>query len=146
MLEEKSMNKTTRLGVLTAMLFALVVLLAAPATSLAQGRGRGHGNGRGPDLNKKQAKFINGHDARNGRWDGRGPSRRVSVLRNGVLLPRGVRVRNRNRDFDKNDLLRRQRRIRLHNRVFDDNDNLRIRNDRARLRLAQRRAWVRRNR
>jgi len=131
----------TKLGILTAMLFALIVLLAAPATSLAQGRG----HGRGPDLDKKRAKFINGHDARNGRWDGRGPVRSRSVLRNGVLFPRSVRVRNRNRDFDNDDLLRRQRRVRLHNRVFD-NDNLRIRNDRARLRLAQRRAWLRRNR
>ncbi len=131
----------TKLSILTAMLFALIVLLASPATSLAQGHGRGHG--RGPDLDKKRAKFINGHDARDGRWDGRGPVRRASVLRNGVLLPRAVRVRNRNHDFDNDDLLRRQRRVR--NRTFD-NDNLRIRNERARLRLAQRRAWVRRNR
>ncbi len=133
----------TKLSILTAMLFALIVLLASPATSLAQGHGRGHGNGRGPDLEKKRAKFINGHDARDGRWDGRGPVSRASVLRNGVLLPRAVRVRNRNHDFDNDDLLRRQRRVR--NRTFD-NDNLRIRNERARLRLAQRRAWVRRNR
>ncbi|HEY3025048.1 MAG TPA: hypothetical protein VGJ55_02730 [Pyrinomonadaceae bacterium] len=137
------MNKTTRLGILTAMLFALIVVCAAPATSLAQGRGRGHG--RGPDLDKKRAKFINGHDARDGRWDGRGPVRSRSVLRNGVLLPQSVRVRNRNRDFDNDDLLRRQRRIRHRNRDFD-NDNLRIRNERARLRLAQRRVWLRRNR
>ena len=112
----------TKLSILTAMLFALIVLLASPATSLAQGRGRGHGNGRGPDLNKKQAKFINGHDARNGRWDGRGPVRRASVLRNGVLVPRGVRVRNRNRDFDNerdNDrFLRHQLRIRHRDRDF----------------------------
>jgi len=121
----------TKLGILTAMLFALIVLLAAPTTSLAQGRGRGHG--RGPDLDKKRAKFINGHDARNGRWDGRGPVRSRSVLRNGVLLPRSVRVRNRNRDFDNerdNDrFLRHQLRIRHRDRDFDE-DNFRVRNRR----------------
>ncbi len=28
---------------------------------------------RGRGLDKKEDKFINGHDARDGRWDGRGP-------------------------------------------------------------------------
>jgi hypothetical protein len=35
---------------------------------ISQGRGRGQA--------RKAAKFINGHDARDGRWDGRGPGRR----------------------------------------------------------------------
>lgn len=52
-------------------LFALLLFtaLALPATSLAQG---------GPPARireKKNEKFINGHDARDGRWDGRGPRR-----------------------------------------------------------------------
>ena len=43
----------------------LVLALLFPIQSFAQGRGRGQ--------SKKAAKFINGHDARDGRWDGRGP-------------------------------------------------------------------------
>ncbi len=31
---------------------------------------------RGRYLDKKDEKFINGHDARDGRWDGRGPKSR----------------------------------------------------------------------
>ncbi len=43
----------------------LVLTLLFPMQSFAQGRGHGQ--------SKKAAKFINGHDARDGRWDGRGP-------------------------------------------------------------------------
>lgn len=43
----------------------LVLALLSPIQSFAQGRGHGQ--------DKKAAKFINGHDARDGRWDGRGP-------------------------------------------------------------------------
>ena len=43
----------------------LILALLFPIQSLAQGRGHGQ--------DKKAAKFINGHDARDGRWDGRGP-------------------------------------------------------------------------
>ena len=35
---------------------------------------------RGRGLDKKDEKFINGHDARDGRWDGRGPKPRVRRL------------------------------------------------------------------
>jgi len=58
------------------MLVAVVILTAQllmPAQAVAQGRGRGRG------LAKKQSKFINGHDARAGRWDGRGPRPRLGV-------------------------------------------------------------------
>lgn len=112
------------------MLFALIVAIASPATSLAQGKsqGRGQGNrhGRGSNYDKKCAKFVNCHDASDGRVDGRGPNRRAGVWRNGVFVPRGVRARNRNRDFNRADWRR---------------------SERARLRLAERRALlVRRNR
>src|SRR5712691_6812401 len=53
-----------------ALLIAIVMIastLLLPSYGFAQGRGHGRG------LSKKSAKFINGHDARNGRWDGRGP-------------------------------------------------------------------------
>lgn len=123
------MNKAgTKISVLTAMLFALIVAIAAPATAVAQGNGHGRGRGnahdRGSDhdnnrrsnYNKKRAKFVNGHDARDGRLDGRGPNR-LGVWRNGVFVPRGTRVRNRTAD-----------------------------NGRSLWTLAQRRAWARRNR
>ncbi|MEP6708082.1 MAG: hypothetical protein ABJC05_11210 [Pyrinomonadaceae bacterium] len=151
----------TKLSILTAMLFALMVLLASPGSTLAQGRGRGHGNGRGPDLHKKCGKFVNCHDASDGRVDGRGPARRAGILRNGIFLPSGVRVRNRDRDVDNdrdrdrdndNDRSsRHERRIRHRDGDRDrdgdfDRDNFRARNERARLRLAQLRALGRRNR
>ena len=52
---------------LLAVIFALVVAIGLPALVNAQGRGRGRGQ------DKKEEKFRNGHDARDGRWDGRGP-------------------------------------------------------------------------
>ncbi|HEV8590063.1 MAG TPA: hypothetical protein VGQ72_14405 [Pyrinomonadaceae bacterium] len=106
-------NLRRRRSVLAAMFFALAVLLALPAMSFAQGRGRGRG--RGADLSWKCGKFVNCHDARNGRWDGRGPrGSRVGIFRNrrvnnGVIFfPRGRnrRVdRDGDGDFDRNDVL-----------------------------------------
>ena len=58
-------------------LVSLFLLSALSATAFAQGRGRGRGQ------DKKLDKFVNGHDARDGRWDGRGP--------------KGTRVGHRNR-------------------------------------------------
>ena len=52
------MNRT-----LLLIIFVLVWSFAVPAAGFAQGRGP----------YKKSVKFINGHDARDGRWDGRGP-------------------------------------------------------------------------
>src|SRR5918997_2980273 len=46
--------------------FALAAVLALPALVFAgQGRGKGKGKGRG----KPTEVFVNGHDARDGRWD-----------------------------------------------------------------------------
>lgn len=61
----------TRMNAPVAILFALIVTMTLPIISFAQGRG----NGRGPrsNLDKKCAKFVNCHDARDGRLDGRGP-------------------------------------------------------------------------
>ncbi|MBL8189113.1 MAG: hypothetical protein JNK38_13970 [Acidobacteria bacterium] len=91
------------------MLFA-VLILAVGFTSMAwadppQGRSRGkekrferfdrddcfgcrddRGRGRGQD--KKADKFINGHDARDGRFDGRGPKVRTRRLPPPRRLPR----------------------------------------------------------
>lgn len=43
-------------------------------------RGCRDGQGRKRNFNKKEEKFINGHDARDGRWDGRGPKPRFRRL------------------------------------------------------------------
>ncbi|MEK6325294.1 MAG: hypothetical protein AABN33_26945 [Acidobacteriota bacterium] len=56
-----------------ALLIAVVMIASTfllPSYGFAQGRGHGRG------LSKKSAKFINRHDARDGRWDGRGPKRK----------------------------------------------------------------------
>ena len=49
----------------------LAASLLLPPSVVAQGRGHGRG------LTKKSQRFINGHDARAGRWDGRGPRPRL---------------------------------------------------------------------
>ena len=123
------MTKTgTKISILSAMLFALIIATASPATALAQGKNKGQGRGddrnrgsnhdnRRSNYNKKCAKFVNCHDASDGRRDGRGPNRRAGSWRNGVFVPRGTRVHNRRLD-----------------------------NRRSNWTLAQRRAWARRNR
>jgi len=96
--------------------FGIVLLCLLSTAAFAQGRGRGRGlqrksdvfvnghdardgrwDGRGPNQNWKCGVFVNCHDARNGRLDGRG--RRVSRNRfaNNVLVPRGASVGYRNR-------------------------------------------------
>jgi hypothetical protein len=56
------------IGVLT-----LLLTVAAPFEANAQGRGQGRGSS---GLGRKCEKFVNCHDARDGRWDGRGPRNR----------------------------------------------------------------------
>jgi hypothetical protein len=63
---------------LWAAILTLIVAIVLPAAALAnqpQGRGRGRGKDKISKQEKKNAKFKNGHDARDGRWDGRGPQR-----------------------------------------------------------------------
>ena len=76
-------------------LLSLFLLSALPAIASAQGRGRGRSQ------DKKFDKFVNGHDARDGRWDGRGP--------------RGSRVGQR--IWNDDDFFQR-RRVRRGNRIF----------------------------
>jgi hypothetical protein len=95
----------------------LVLLIAVPSTNFAQGRGRGRGQ------EKKLDRFVNGHDARDGRWDGRGPrSTRGSIISDVVRRRRHERLRNR--DFDQNDRFR-NRRFEMRRRNFDNNNFLR---------------------
>ena len=66
---------------LSVAVMAVMLAVAVPTTSLGQdrnGRWRGRGNGDNSDWsrrNRKCRKFRNCHDARDGRWDGRGPRR-----------------------------------------------------------------------
>ena len=55
-MKSKSQGFLTRVFML-----ALVAFLALPVSALAQGRGQGRG--------KPTDVFVNGHDARDGRWD-----------------------------------------------------------------------------
>jgi len=73
---------------------ALVLLTTLMVSSEAMGQGRGRGRG-GWGSDKKCAKFVNCHDARDGRWDGRGPNRRVR------FTSRFFRRNRRDRDFDR---------------------------------------------
>ena len=57
----------------TVFLAALVLATSLLLPAYAAAQGRGHGRG----LTKKSEKFVNGHDARAGRWDGRGPRPRL---------------------------------------------------------------------
>jgi hypothetical protein len=64
------------------LLVVLLILVTTISPVQASGQGRGHGQ------SKKSQKFINGHDARDGRWDGRGP-------RPGLISIRTYRHRNK---------------------------------------------------
>ena len=60
-------------SVLLTLALAIAVNLALPDTMFA---GDKRGRNRGRNSEKKSEKFINGHDARDGRLDGRGPKSR----------------------------------------------------------------------
>jgi len=65
-------------------------------------------DGRGQNLSWKCGKFVNCHDARNGRLDGRGPRLNRVGFRNRVFISRGSRV-GFNRNFDRDEFRRRER-------------------------------------
>jgi hypothetical protein len=65
---------TLRFALLIAAM-AIVVNMALSDVTFAN-HDRGRGRGRGHFIVKKRGKFINEHDARDGRFDGRGPRRR----------------------------------------------------------------------
>lgn len=83
-------------------IFALMLALTLPLTAF--GQGRGHGRGEGPDLGGKCGKFVNCHDARAGRWDGRGPNQ-DSSFRNGISFRRNRRD-TRGRSFVHHNYIR----------------------------------------
>jgi hypothetical protein len=87
--------RTLRFALLITTL-AIVVNLALSGETFAQHR-------RGRFNDKKAGKFINGHDARDGRWDGRGPRARFGDRRG-----RDGRFRFRDR-WDRDDWRDRRR-------------------------------------
>ena len=108
-----------------------LLLMALPIVSSAQGRGRGLGIGLGRGRNQswKCGKFVNCHDARNGRLDGRGPRRSI-FNPNGVFVS-NTRRHRRFRNFDNENRFR-ERRFGIRSRNFDNNDL--FRQDRFRMR------------
>ena len=90
------------------MLATALLIFAVPMLAAAQGRGRGLA--RGHNKNWKCSIFVNCHDARDGRLDGRGPRANRIGLRNGIFVNRGRQVRVRRvRPFDNDIRLRRTR-------------------------------------
>jgi hypothetical protein len=84
-LKEELMKSLFGILVLSLLMFA-----GMSTDAMAQGRGRGRG------LDKKCEKFVNCHDARDGRWDGRGPNRND---RFGNIFRRSRRNRDRDNDY-----------------------------------------------
>jgi hypothetical protein len=111
-------SRAKRTGLL-AVLFALLMAIALP--TLANAQGRGHGRG----LDKKDEKFRNGHDARDGRWDGRGPQSPYDRYDgdDDNYYRRGRNRRDRDDDRDRDDYYRRGRYRRdRDNGIFDRQD------------------------
>jgi hypothetical protein len=108
------MNLMKRNRKMLLVVASLFLLAALPAMSVGQGRGRGQ--------EKKLDKFVNGHDARDGRWDGRGPRiGRRSIISNMIIRQRRA-DRFRNRDFERNQRFRNRE---LRRRGFDNDQFLR---------------------
>ena len=111
------------LGILGIVVFGLIVVVSLPVTTSAQGRGRG----RDKDFEKserKREKFINGHDARDGRWDGRGPSRSRERYFDDDF---GRFRRQRNRDYYNDDYWRLRRMRHRGWNSYDDDGYRRLR-------------------
>ena len=98
------------------LVLSLLMVVSVATDAMGQGRGR-----RASRMDKKCAKFVNCHDARDGRWDGRGPNRR-SEFRNTFFRRRRSRDRDRDGDFDNRRWRRRDR-----DRDFDDDRSWRRR-------------------
>jgi hypothetical protein len=106
---------------LLRLMLSMAIVCAVSLTAFAQGRGRGVGQGRrsnvfadrdyrgnrGRSVDWKCGKFVNCHDARDGRGDGRGPRRTTGFWRDGVFVARGSNVGYRNR-YSTNDYWRRR--------------------------------------
>jgi len=97
-------------------MMSLLVLFSLPVMTSAQGRGRGQ--------EKKLDRFVNGHDARDGRWDGRGPRYgRRSNVGNEIWRQRQNR-QFRDRQLERNNRWR-DRRLEMRSRGSNNNNFLR---------------------
>ena len=74
--------KNGKKNLISVVVLGLLLMLAMPGTAFGDNRDRGDNdrNRRGQHNqwnkhNRKCGKFVNCHDARNGRWDRRGPRR-----------------------------------------------------------------------
>lgn len=110
------------------------LLTGLPAVSFAQGRGRGQ--------EKKLDRFVNGHDARDGRWDGRGPRFEQRTGFSNVIIRQGRGDRFRYRNFERNERFR-DRRFELRRRGFDNDNFLRWQRQRSWYRYSNRRGFYR---
>ena len=122
------------------LLATALLIFAVPMLTAAQGRGRGLGRGHNQDW--KCSIFVNCHDARDGRLDGRGPRANRIGFRNGIFRNRGRQVRVRrvrpfdddirfrerrgNSDFGRGRFMRRDE-VRPSDRVFRNQDIFRAR-------------------
>ena len=102
------MKPSTSTNLFGIVVISLLMIFAVSTQVNAQGRGR-----RGSNWDKKCSKFVNCHDARDGRWDGRGPRRSRSGF--------GDIFRRNRRDRDSDRWERRRR----HNRDWEHNRNWR---------------------
>ena len=103
--------KVSMRNVIGSTLLVLLMILSVSTDALGQGRRR-----RAAQLDKKCAKFVNCHDARDGRLDGRGPNRNTSLSDRIFGRRRRDRDRDRDRDLDR---ITRRRRNRDRDRDFD---------------------------
>ena len=86
--EEAMKHQFLKFAAARVVWLTLILLLSIPLYVSAQGRGHGRG------LNQKSTKFVNGHDARNGRFDGRGPRTSVVRTRRGGLSKKSTKFVN----------------------------------------------------
>jgi hypothetical protein len=91
------MKRLTSRHLFGILVLGLAILFGVSSDAMGQGRGR-----RVSQLDKKCGKFVNCHDARDGRWDGRGPNRNVGMTNI-------FRRHRRDRDRDWDDIRRRRR-------------------------------------
>ena len=105
------MQLWTSKNLLGILVVSLLVAFGASTDAMGQGRGQ-----RVSHFDKKCEKFVNCHDARDGRRDGRGPNRGTGFTnvfrrhrRHGDNDFISRRDRYRNRDFSHNGYWRRHR-------------------------------------
>jgi len=118
-------------------LLSLFLLAVLPTMASAQGRGRGRAH------DKKWSKFVNGHDARDGRWDGRGSRYGRRVVVGNVIVRQRHNDRFRSRRFERNEGYRR---FELRRRNSDNDNFLRSQRQRHRHRFVNRYRYVNRQR